>query len=184
MLFSTPRLVIAGLAGDSGKTMVSLGVVRALARRRLRVAPFKKGPDYIDAAWLSAAAGAPGRNLDTYMMSPQAIVYPAIAMFGLTLCVLVSLGIARYRAVRGREVSVRFFAGYNEGEQPQRLHIMSRHLQNHFEVPPIFYAAVLFMLFNEIDQHRQRGLVQHLVALQAEHPVAATQVQPDVGLLG
>ena len=77
-------------------------------------------------------------------MSPQAIVYPAIAMFGLTLCVLVSLGIARYRAVRGREVSVRFFAGYNEGEQPQRLHIMSRHLENHFEVPPIFYAAVLF----------------------------------------
>jgi cobyrinic acid a,c-diamide synthase len=73
MLLATPRLVIAGLAGDSGKTLVSLGVARALARRRLRVAPFKKGPDYIDAAWLGAAVGAPGRNLDTFMMSPQAI---------------------------------------------------------------------------------------------------------------
>jgi cobyrinic acid a,c-diamide synthase len=73
MLFSTPRLVIAGLAGDSGKTLVTLGVARALKRRGLKIAPFKKGPDYIDAAWLEAAARAPGRNLDTYIMSPQAI---------------------------------------------------------------------------------------------------------------
>lgn len=73
MLLSAPRLVIAGLSGDSGKTLASLGIVRALARRGLRVAPFKKGPDYIDAAWLGAAAGTPARNLDTFIMSPEAI---------------------------------------------------------------------------------------------------------------
>ena len=73
MLLSTPRLVIAGLAGDSGKTLVALGVARAPRAARPAVAPFKKGPDYIDAAWLGAAAGAPGRNLDTFMMIPEAI---------------------------------------------------------------------------------------------------------------
>jgi cobyrinic acid a,c-diamide synthase len=73
MLFSTPRVVIAGLSGDSGKTLLSLGVARALARRGLTIAPFKKGPDYIDAAWLGAAAGAQGRNLDTFMMDFAAI---------------------------------------------------------------------------------------------------------------
>jgi cobyrinic acid a,c-diamide synthase len=36
------------------------------------VAPFKKGPDYIDAAWLTTAAGSACRNLDLFLMSPDA----------------------------------------------------------------------------------------------------------------
>jgi cobyrinic acid a,c-diamide synthase len=38
------------------------------------VAPFKKGPDYIDAGWMSKAAGQPCYNLDPYLMPPEAIV--------------------------------------------------------------------------------------------------------------
>ncbi len=68
-----PRIVVAGLAGDTGKTLVTLGLARAFTRRGRRIAPFKVGPDYIDAAWLGAAARAPGRNLDTYLMPPAAI---------------------------------------------------------------------------------------------------------------
>jgi cobyrinic acid a,c-diamide synthase len=73
MFVRTPRLVIAGLAGDSGKTLLATGLARALTLRGLAVAPYKKGPDYIDAAWLAAAARRPGRNLDTFLMSPEAI---------------------------------------------------------------------------------------------------------------
>jgi cobyrinic acid a,c-diamide synthase len=68
-----PRVVIAGLAGDSGKTLASVGIIRALCRRGIQIAPYKKGPDYIDPAWLGAAAGRPGKNLDTYLMSEVAL---------------------------------------------------------------------------------------------------------------
>jgi cobyrinic acid a,c-diamide synthase len=71
--FTTPRLVVAGLSGDSGKTLVSLGIASALRKRGVDVAPFKKGPDYIDAAWLGAATGRPGRNLDTFLQGPEAL---------------------------------------------------------------------------------------------------------------
>jgi cobyrinic acid a,c-diamide synthase len=37
------------------------------------MAVFKKGPDYIDAAWLSRAAGVPCFNLDTYLMGPGGV---------------------------------------------------------------------------------------------------------------
>jgi len=63
-----PRLVVAGLSGDSGKTLVSLGLLLEAAARGIDVRGFKKGPDYIDAAWLTWASGYPARNLDTYLM--------------------------------------------------------------------------------------------------------------------
>lgn len=69
-----PRVIIAGLAGDSGKTLVSLGLAGALKSKGLSVAPFKKGPDFIDAAWLTAAAGADAHNLDTFLMPEDAIL--------------------------------------------------------------------------------------------------------------
>ena len=65
---------MAGLSGSAGKTLVSAGLIRALRRRGLRVAPFKKGPDYIDPAWLGAAAGNEAKSLDSFLMSEGAIV--------------------------------------------------------------------------------------------------------------
>jgi cobyrinic acid a,c-diamide synthase len=76
-----PRLVIAGLAGDSGKSLVSLGLIGALRSRGLKVAPFKKGPDFIDAAWLAAAADSPCRNLDSFMM-PQDVILRSLVTGG------------------------------------------------------------------------------------------------------
>ena len=68
------RLVIAGSAGDSGKTTVSLGLLARWRDRGLSPVAFKKGPDFIDAAWLGWASGTPGRNLDTVLMPRASMV--------------------------------------------------------------------------------------------------------------
>lgn len=70
---SVPGVVIAGLRGGSGKTIISLGITAAWKSNQLKVSPFKKGPDYIDAGWLSRAAGRPCYNLDTYLCAPQVV---------------------------------------------------------------------------------------------------------------
>ncbi|ADW18407.1 hydrogenobyrinic acid a,c-diamide synthase (glutamine-hydrolysing); cobyrinate a,c-diamide synthase [Desulfobulbus propionicus DSM 2032] len=67
-------VVLAGLSGGSGKSVVSVALIAALRNRGKGVAAFKKGPDYIDAGWMSKAAGQPCYNLDPYLMSPEAIV--------------------------------------------------------------------------------------------------------------
>jgi len=66
-------LVVAGLAGGSGKSVVAVGLAAAWREAGQRVATFKKGPDYIDAGWLARASGRPCYNLDPFLSPPEAL---------------------------------------------------------------------------------------------------------------
>ena len=77
-----PRLVIAGVRGGSGKTTLSLGIIAALrSRKGLKVIPFKKGPDFIDAGWMSVAAKNPCYNLDPFLISKEKVLESFISHF-------------------------------------------------------------------------------------------------------
>lgn len=69
-----PRLMIAAPQGRSGKTIISIGLCAMLRQQGLAVQPFKKGPDYIDPSWLSAAANVLCRNLDSFLISEGKLV--------------------------------------------------------------------------------------------------------------
>ncbi len=66
-------ILIAGTNSGSGKTTITLGLLRALCRRKLRVQPFKVGPDYIDTAWHTKVTGVPSHNLDAFMLDEQTL---------------------------------------------------------------------------------------------------------------
>jgi cobyrinic acid a,c-diamide synthase len=73
MVIDCPRIAFCALRGNSGKTLLTVGVVACLQSEGKTISPFKKGPDYIDAAWLALAAGRPCYNLDAFLMERRGI---------------------------------------------------------------------------------------------------------------
>jgi cobyrinic acid a,c-diamide synthase len=59
--------VIAGTNSGVGKTTISIGIMKALKKRGLEVAPFKVGPDYIDTGFHSFVTNTPSHNIDLIM---------------------------------------------------------------------------------------------------------------------
>lgn len=84
-----PRLMVAGLKGGSGKTTLSIGLIAAWRKRGLNIVPYKKGPDYIDAGWLSSAAGCPCYNLDPFLIGREKILSSFRDHFGDGDCAII-----------------------------------------------------------------------------------------------
>ena len=85
----TRGLMIAAPRSGSGKTTVTLGLLRAFRRRGVDVVGLKSGPDYIDPAFHAAASGREGVNLDSWAMPPKllaALAAQAAGNSALALC--------------------------------------------------------------------------------------------------
>lgn len=65
--------LVAAPHSGSGKTVITLGLMRALANAGESVQPYKAGPDYIDTAFHAHAARAECFNLDPWGMRPELI---------------------------------------------------------------------------------------------------------------
>lgn len=66
-------LIIAAPGSGSGKTTVTLGLLRAFRDAGVDVVSAKVGPDYIDPGFHAAASGRPCINLDPWAMRPATI---------------------------------------------------------------------------------------------------------------
>ncbi|WP_097093380.1 cobyrinate a,c-diamide synthase [Novosphingobium sp. Chol11] len=64
----TPGILIAAPRSGSGKTVITLGLLRSLRRQGVAVQPYKCGPDYIDTGFHRLASGRSSLNLDSWAM--------------------------------------------------------------------------------------------------------------------
>ena len=69
------RLMVSSPKKSSGKTIISLGILKNFLDQGKNIQSFKKGPDYIDPMWLSLASGKECYNLDSYLMGNQGCLY-------------------------------------------------------------------------------------------------------------
>lgn len=69
--------IIAAPHSGSGKTVVTLGLLRALRERGVAIAPAKAGPDYIDPAFHAFASGEICTNLDPWAMRDEVVAHNA-----------------------------------------------------------------------------------------------------------
>ncbi len=67
-------MIISACHRSSGKTTLAIGLSYLLSERGINIQTFKKGPDFIDPMWLSAASKNPCYNLDIFMMGRENVL--------------------------------------------------------------------------------------------------------------
>ena len=71
---NVPRIIIAGLYGEGGKTTIATGLMGAFTRKGLKVQSFKSGPDHIDSTYHTEVTQTAPRHLDAWLTSPRTVL--------------------------------------------------------------------------------------------------------------
>ena len=183
----TKGVVIAGLSGGSGKSVVAVGLTALWTRAGRIVAPFKKGPDYIDAGWLQCAAQRNCYNLDPYLVSEPALIASfKQRSFGADICVV--------EGNRGLYDGVTSRGGYSTAELALLLQLPVILVVNCSKITRTVAAMVLGcmhlderitiagVILNNIATERQQKIITEAVELECGIPVvgAVSRMKQDI----
>ncbi len=69
-----PRIIISGVSGKIGKTVITSAIISKLRERGFKVQPFKIGPDFIDPSYHNVFSSLPSRNIDSIMFKKEVLV--------------------------------------------------------------------------------------------------------------
>ncbi len=66
-------IMITAPSSGEGKTLITLGIIRALKNRNIDISGFKTGGDFLDTKYLSYASGKRAGNLDTHLIGVRGL---------------------------------------------------------------------------------------------------------------
>lgn len=75
MKAEVPRIMITAPSSDSGKTTVTVALLKAFLNDGKKVTAYKAGPDYIDPMFHREVIKIPSRNLDQFILGDDACKY-------------------------------------------------------------------------------------------------------------
>jgi hypothetical protein len=102
-------------------------------------------------------------------MNPAQILFPMAGLVALTFAVLLLLPYARFKAARGRLVTVDDFKFGESQRVPGNVSIPNRNLMNLLELPVLFYVACLTLYVTRTVDPTFLYLAWLYVALRAAH---------------
>jgi len=79
-------------------------------------------------------------------MTDLSILVPGLLLGLYTIGFFFFMGFTRRAAVVGREISIKYYRTYDQGREPERLKVLTRHASNLLETPVLFYAGLLFIV--------------------------------------
>lgn len=85
--YDMKSILITAPSSGSGKTTITIGILRAMRNMGLDTCAFKTGPDYIDAAFLREACKGMAGNLDMHLQGKEGIL-SAFSMLAADYCVI------------------------------------------------------------------------------------------------
>lgn len=99
------------------------------------------------------------------------ILFPAFAMFALTMFVQFRLGFLRFNAVKRGEVDPRFYKTYVGDGEPEKLRTWTRHVVNLYEAPVLFYTIVVIAYTTGQSGWLPQALAWAYVAIRLLHSI-------------
>jgi hypothetical protein len=100
---------------------------------------------------------------------PNLILFPVFGMFLLVAAVLTWMGVARIGSIFAGSMDIGFYRTYDQGEEPERLRVITRHFINLFEIPVLLYVGVVFAHISQEVTYFLVGLAWAYVALRYVH---------------
>ena len=67
------RILISAFSSSSGKTTFTMGLLRLLQKKGIKVSSYKCGPDYIDTMFHTKALGISSRNIDLFLSDENTV---------------------------------------------------------------------------------------------------------------